>query len=298
MTVCIATMCNSGRNIISATDGLLSQPGGVSGEVIAGKMLWLKDWLFLYAGNDMDAVELVLGEIREAAKKDPKLLSKDSMRTLLRKAHRNALAKWSADKFLSPYDMDMAEFKKEGRKVFGDEHFAELSRAIEQEAWRFYQEILATGWGDSEDSAAIYGLAQGALVSCEFSGIAAIGSGGSTALSTLFSLGCGRNMAIEEAIYAVAAAKFMAESCDGVGKKNTAIFVGHRRTAKDPRDKLAGHFIQPPEIAELRGLWERYSKPTIPKQALPKLDEIARRIGTGSVRGMVRHMSRLTSGKG
>ena len=49
MTVCIAAMCGGGRKIVSATDGLVTL-GGITADILAGKLRWFGDWQIAYAG--------------------------------------------------------------------------------------------------------------------------------------------------------------------------------------------------------------------------------------------------------
>jgi hypothetical protein len=79
---------------------------------------------------------------------------------------------------------------------------------------------------------------------------------------------------LEETIYAVAAAKFAAERCDGVGEE-TRMFVTWKRRSSDPERKLAGNFVQPDKVQELRKLWEKYGKPSVPEKGWNLLSSIA-----------------------
>jgi hypothetical protein len=50
MTVCIAAACERGTKAVVATDRVLSYAGIVS-DNLPGKMIWIDNWLVLYAGT-------------------------------------------------------------------------------------------------------------------------------------------------------------------------------------------------------------------------------------------------------
>lgn len=124
----------------------------------------------------------------------------------------------------------------------------------------------------------IYTVSPDGSASSIFDGFATIGSGASVAQNTLMLLGCARHQPFEYVLYAVTAAKFAAESCDGVGK-STALVV--TRKPKSPDDDFF-KLIQPDQQDKLRAQWETYSKLRIPPQSLPTLCQIAQEV-MGSV---------------
>lgn len=286
MTVCIAAACNGGRHVICATDGMLSDMlSSLSGDVMATKLMWFGDWLFMFAGHLSEA-DLIMEELRLEARDQSQFLSRENIQSSVRSAYKKRFSKWSADRFLSHYDMDMEDFKNHGREMFGEDRFAELSRSMEQDALNYQEQILIVGWGLTEHAVMIFGALPDGVASFALDGFATTGSGAQVARSVLLSLECSRLCSTEEALYAVAAAKFSAESCSGVGK-STTMFVSHKRCEKDAKDKPPGHFIQPDEIDALRSLWTQHSKPVIPKEAFPTLCEIAQRIGAQTIKGMI-----------
>ena len=288
MTLCIAAICNNGRNVICASDGMLSDmASGASGDVGAKKGVWFGDWMFLFAGH-LHNCDLIMEEVRLQNIKDKDCLSRAGIQTTLRNAYKRHLAKWSADRFLAQYYPTMEEFRRKGRSEFGDERFAELSRAMETDAQQNYgEQIIAVGYGKTVHAAAVFRIDGSGLSSHNLEGFTAIGSGATSALSTLLTSGYSRDLPLEEALYMVCAAAFSAEGRDGVGPLRLLAVV-HKRDEKEPKEKLPGELIQPDEIAKLRRAWDRYGRPTIPKAALVITDEIARRIGVTSVGNMTR----------
>jgi hypothetical protein len=291
VTVCIAVACNQGTQVIAVTDGKLSY-GDICGDVKLPKMAWFGDWMFLYAGEPAQT-DSILEEIRMELLKIPDCLSREKIQATVRRAFKKRFAKWSVDRNLPAYDMEMDQFTKKGRKIFGDQKFTELCREIEKDAVNFREELLVIGWGKTIAALMLYEVNRDGARSHALHGLATLGFGADVAMSTLLLLGCGRDVPFEDALYAAAAAKFAAERCDGVGK-DTTIFVTHKRIAEDDSQKAPGCFIPQDDISILRELWEEYSKPKIPEDALLKLHQIAQRAGTS---GGLEIFMRLVSGK-
>jgi hypothetical protein len=129
MTLCVAALCEQGNpqgaKVVCAVDGMLSHI--VSADVNAPKMLFVGDLIFMFAGQLSNA-DLMMDAIR------PVQFSPQEVKTLVRRAYRKRMAQWSADRYLLQYEMDMEEFKSDGRNIFGEERFAALSRSIEQDS--------------------------------------------------------------------------------------------------------------------------------------------------------------------
>jgi hypothetical protein len=113
-------------------------------------------------------------------------------------------------------------------------------------------------------------------------------------MTTLLLLECGRDTPFEFALYAVAAAKFASERCGGVGQKTTRMFVTRKRREGDDPAKTPGDFVPDEKIATLREMWEKYSKPQIPEDALLKLHRMSRELGYGGgIEVFIRFMQML-----
>jgi hypothetical protein len=292
VTVGIAAACNSACEIICATDGKVSY-GDISADVKLPKMAWFGDWTFLYSGEPSNT-DLIFEELRIETIQNREALSRENIHDTVSCAFKKRLAKWSADRNLCPYGFQMQEFLTKGKENFGEAKFAELCRNIEKDTENFRDELLVIGYGKSHHAAMLYEVNVYGENSHALTGLATIGSGRAVAMSTLLLLGCGRDTPFEDTLYAVAAAKFAAERCDGVGK-DTTMFVTHKRTDKDKAGIPPGRFIPPEDVEILRDIWEKYSRPKIPDDALLKLHQIAQRAGSGGgVEFMMRFM-RLAS---
>jgi hypothetical protein len=271
VTVCIAAICENGRKIVTACDSRLSL-AGIASDAFAGKMLWMHDWLFQYAGVP-DQINLIFEEMRFGNKFD-----RVSLHDEVSAAYRRAKAKFCAHAVLSPYDLTMDEFKKEGLKIFGSDIFGQLSDAIQRQGEYFNEHLLVSGFGDAENAAHLFKISNDPS-SPTLTGIAAIGSGAEIAISTLLNLGHARHSTLGDTLYEVAAAKFSAEMTEdrSVGTRTT-MYVAWRKKEGDPSDKPPGEFITDEEIGDLRLAWEEYGKPRNPEAAAPLLWEIVKRV--------------------
>ena len=205
---------------------------------------------------------------------------------------------WLSDRILSPYEIELREFRRQGRKKFGDRLFEELCRKVVKEAEDYDEQVLVIGWGKSPHSAMLYSVSRHGATSHMLEGFAAIGNGADDATQMLLALGHNRSATIEDTLYAVAAAKFFSEWRDGVGRY-TAMYVGHKRGSGDAKEKPPGHLIQSDEIKLLHELWKEYGKPRIHPDIAPKLQSIVNRLGCSlSMRSLARklqHFTRSTS---
>jgi len=105
----------------------------------------------------------------------------------------------------------------------------------------------------------------GKIQYCDAEGFAAIGSGAWIAYAALSRLGFNRTLPRGEALYGMLAAKFSAESADGVGEETALLINSHT-------DRL-GHTVpglQPKDIAELKQEWKQL--PRIPDGAADRLE--------------------------
>jgi hypothetical protein len=287
MSVGIAAACRNGEFLVTATDGALTY-GEESVDLALTKMVWFDDWQFIYAGEPSNA-DLVLENIRQQLLTDAKGLKAERIKNTLRQAYKKRFAQWTADYVLAPFGMEMDEFKRKGRKIFGDQVAADFSREMSDKAQLFREELMVCGWGGTPHAVTIYGMEQSGAWSGSLLGLGAIGAGRNVATSTLLLHSITRNSSLEDALYAVAAAKFSSERCDGVGR-DTIIHVSRKRKDTDPRDKRVGDFLTDGELRELRTLWEERGRPKIPADEYPTMLRIAQRIsGSVGVGPVVRH---------
>jgi hypothetical protein len=280
VTVCIATACRHGEYVVSCTDGALSQ-GGETFDLALTKMTYFDDWQIMYAGEPSNA-DLILENIRQTCRTQRDALARENIQATVRRAYKKRFSEWVADYVLAPYDMEMDEFKRKGRKIFTDQLAEKLAREMSNVAGEFKEELMFVGWGLTPIAVMIYGMNQSGPWSGLLSGIGAIGAGADIARATLLAHGITRNSTLEDALYATAAAKFSAERCEGGGVgRNTTIHVSRKRRKSDRKGVHVGKFLTPQEVRSLRRVWLRYGRLRVPDEAYPRVAEISQRISGG-----------------
>jgi len=301
MTVCIAATCDNGERIVTATDGLLSL-GDVTGDSLPGKMLWYKDWQFMYAGTPAN-FSLITEEIEAMGMDDPDSLSRRNIQNTARTAYRKFCSRFSSCDALDPFDMTMDEFKKTGLQSFGEEFHGELLRRISNKAALIGEQLLVTGWGHAPHAVMIWELGPSGDWLHTAAGFATIGSGAQMAQTMLLLLGQARHSTLSETIFNVACAKFSSEKSGGLDVgRNTAMYVSRKRSESDDPSKLAGTFVSFEDIDALREMWDKHLKPRIPDEARIEISNIGARVNKGkvAVKDMVEDMQaleRLNQGK-
>jgi hypothetical protein len=215
-------------------------------------------------------------------------LSRANIQSVTEEAFRRFESKVSSFPVLSPFDLSLEEFKREGLRVFGEERFGRLADAIELAASQIQDQILVIGWGHAPASVMVYEISAAGGRSDEQLGSAAIGSGGQVALSNLLLLGQSRDSTLADTIYNVAAAKFSAVHSNGlfVGR-HTSIHISRKRTEEDT-DKTVGVLLPEQDVESLRKIWEEHGRPRIPGAAITATVEMVSRLtGSVSVREMI-----------
>jgi hypothetical protein len=178
----------------------------------------------------------------------------------------------------------------------GEKAAADLLRVIDDDYQQnFWDEVLVIGWGITPLALTIYKKTPRDDGLYGKDGMAVIGSGGDSALATLFLLEHGSHRTLEETIYSVAAAKFSSEA-HGIGK-STRMWIGRKRLPSD-KDKSPNRMLNPDEIEELRTVWEKYGRPRIPRQAMNAVADIVSDLGDEkinnriSIQSMIKRVNR------
>jgi len=283
VTVCIAAACRNGEYVVSATDGALSL-GGEAMDLALAKMYWFSNnknaWQFMYSGAPSN-VDLILENIRQVLLSDTKALTRERIQKTVKQAFKKFMSEWVADYVLAPYNMSMEEFKRKGKTILGDDLASKLARDMGDTAASFTDELMVIGWGKTPISVMIYGVNRDGSWSGSLTGHGTLGAGSQVALSALLLYGITRRSALEDTVYAVAAAKFLAERCEGVGQ-NTTICISRKTRSTEPAETPPYSFCTAEELNALRSVWEEHGKPRIPNEASAATMAIAQRV-TGSV---------------
>ena len=214
MTVCIAGV-NLG-DIITIEDTKLTFFGGsISAEGVADKRRMINDrWQVLFAGN-VSTLTPMLEAVKEAAIK-PKTKGLRHFARLCANAYRGERERIIEDEILADYDLSTyAEYlalKATDPRLF-DAIGAKIKEAEEQ--WQ----LLFCGF-DERDRPHLFVISgRGKIEYCDTPGFAAIGSGGWAAYVAIASYPYHHLLDREEAAYCLLAAKFAAESAEGVGEE-------------------------------------------------------------------------------
>jgi ATP-dependent protease HslVU (ClpYQ) peptidase subunit len=279
VTICIAAACDNGKMIVAATDGLLSL-GDVTGDNLIAKVIWKGEWQFMYAGLPGN-IAMILGELDEMVADNPEWISRRKVQGTIKAAFRKFVANYSSFELLSPFDMTLDEFKREGLTSLGQSTHDDLSSKIRTKAQYIQEQLLVTGWGYAPHSAMLYEVGAYGDQNHSYSGIAAIGSGARVAQSNLLMLGQSRDCTLATTIFNVAMAKFASEKSQDldVGQR-TAIYVSTKATpaqSDDPKRLHAKPLLQE-EISSLRTVWDDHVRPRMPLEAHVIAFEISQRI--------------------
>jgi hypothetical protein len=291
VTVCIAAACRSGEYVVTATDGALSH-GPESMDLGITKMYWFTGedfaWQFMYAGQPSNA-DLILENVRQSAATNPLALNRNNIQRTFRTAFKARLSEWVSDYVLGPFDMTTSDFKADGVKVFGEDYATKLADKMDAAAAEFRDELMVVGWGLTPHSVTIYGINQTGSWSGSLLGLGAIGAGRDVAMSSLLLHGINRLSTMEDTLYAVAAAKFAAERCDGVGKHTTMCVA--KKAGRNVTKDWIYQFLSSADVDDLRQIWEDHGKVRIPDKGYETLMELTQRFSGGV---SVQALERLT----
>ena len=231
-------------------------------------MCGLRGWTILSSGTTCYSealVDTLLALLRDAEDNDPPTIQR-----LLEAALLTELMKYGAARHLAPYGIDMPTFLSSGTDKFSDERRNELSRLIAEHSDTYDVELIISGWGqiqesfssDRVSSACIYSVSREGVLPHSDDGFYTCGTGNNSAHAVLSYFSLERHMTLAEAVYRVAAAKFMCERTEGVGP-NTVLRVATRRG----EGMLPGYHIQPTEIEQIRAVWDAKGAPRMTDEA-------------------------------
>lgn len=298
MTVCIAAIADRDEAIVSCVDTRVSAPGQTSIDLIVGqKMCGMRGWTVLSSGTTCYSEALVdtfQALLQTADDNDPPTIQR-----LLDTALLTELMRYGAARHLAPYGIDMPTFLSSGTDRFSDERRNELSRLIADYSENYDVELIVSGWGQTQESfgsdqapgAYIYSVSRDGVLPHSDDGFYTCGIGKGTAHTVLSYFSLERHMTLAEAVYRVAASKFMCERTDGVGP-NTVLRVATRLASEGGPD-WRGYFIQPSELAEIRAVWDASGAPRMTDDAEDILVRVLSRHGPQHVRPQ--HMVRTAN---
>lgn len=269
MTVCIAINCDELKEdrspkLLLITDMMAS--GSTTSIETAVKIRHIhQGWYAMFAGNDISALQLVIGPASRAVKSKE---DADESRVAIElvKAYQFIRRKQVEDQILSPFGIKIADFLKEGAKYFPPAQYSQLFYQIETFDLGF--EILVAGFAKGRlTKPSIFHIQNpGTLRPDELLGFAAIGTGALNAISYLATKEQTPFDSFELSLYNGIAAKAMAEKALGVGPKTMVVYLeAGQENAKLLRDE---------QVRAIRKIWKKGEADVRPRNLQEKVKEI------------------------
>jgi hypothetical protein len=160
------------------------------------------------------------------------------------------------DRYLMPHELTPQRFLDEGRRLLGLSLFTDVWNQTTNHEVKC--SFLVAGFDRSGDGHIFTVEDPGTCTNYDSLGFWAIGSGQSQALSSIFFSEVTRDPSFEALLYDLCAAKFMAESAEGVGKSTEVLIHEFGKEKK---------FYDAAAIAQIREMWEAEGKPRRPQNA-------------------------------
>ncbi|MFZ0300451.1 MAG: hypothetical protein WAM13_19025 [Candidatus Sulfotelmatobacter sp.] len=258
MTICAAAISqsiDSPHCIISVCDRKVSM-AELTAEGVAWKLQTVHaKWRAMFSGDNSSMIALM-----DAVKAESANAKGDNVRSFARicsRAYREERERILESEVLAEHDVksyaEYLELKKSDRDFF--QALTDQIKEIEQK-WN----LLFFGF-DSADRPHIFVITEyGKIQWCDAEGFAAIGSGAWGFWTALSRYGFNRYAPRGETMWGVLAAKFAAESAEGVGEETVFLISKHSDRLGDTIPGLV-----PDDIKQLRAKWK--SLPRIPDGA-------------------------------
>lgn len=266
VTTCIAAIVNpfwDGQSplIVVAADTRMSFGGLYSSEGVLKNKALHREWSVLIAGNDISQGLLVVERASEVLR--GRTGKAKIVRAGFKRAYAECRRELIADTLLNSFDMDVTDFKRNGRKQLNPEVHADFSFRIKN--FDLGCTFLVYGFDDEGDPHIFTVLNPGKVDPYDKPGFWAIGAGKVAAISMLMALGQHpeRN-SLYETIYNVLAAKYVSEGASDVGKE-TWMFI-HKQGCS-----AMMHQTQMEE--KVRRIWEEQGRPKTNSEAVKLLQD-------------------------
>ena len=263
MTVCIAAITRD-REIVTVSDTMVSNYFcSMDGATVKLKPLH-DDWTAMMSGEDLGDCLGIIDHSEDYFK--PGAATQREAITAFKQGYKSYIAEVAADIVLAPFDLDIKEFKKSGKKIFTDEIFNSLSHKIESEKEKLNSsQFIGYGFDGQGEAHVFLVLWPGIGKTRDKPGFACIGAGADAAAFTLYSLGQTVNCNLYETIYNLCAAKFAAEKVQiGIGR-DTYLYA---------RKRGSSMFTTPIDfVPRIRAAWEKDGGPKIPAGIIKEITE-------------------------
>lgn len=248
MTVCIAAMAQN--YIVSASDTMISGPTISTDGVAIKQEAFAPDWVAMFSGYDITPAIPIIERAAENFKKCENTLR--AARSSFNRAFQQHLSEVATNQVLGRFGINMKEFLKTGKKQLDPATFAALSDEIRKVQTDL--QFLVYGFDKDGTPHLFKVFCPGVDAVFDKPGFAAIGSGESASDALLYYFNQARHRTLEETVFNVCAAKFMAERA-GVGQ-DTFLFVSQYGSA--------GFSHKSTLVNDIRTEWESGGRPRVP----------------------------------
>jgi hypothetical protein len=259
MTVCIASIADSGQAIVVATDQMATTPT-VSADHAMVKGDFIGRWFAMWAADEITPIPSIIHKTIDALKQHGKRSDWTVLQTAreLSNAYQAETRDRAVAEYLSPFGLDMLTFLSNGPNYF-EADFKERRSDIER--YDLGITFLVAGYEGVTPSIFVVER-RGHIRYLNKPGFWAIGGGDSLAIGALALRRHNTTRSVEETIHAVLEAKFAAELLDGVGKHTTLAVMTF--------DSLIS--IVPAEVVEaLKSIYDKQSTAPPPSEAMLKI---------------------------
>jgi hypothetical protein len=261
MTVCLASIADSGQAIVVATDQMATTPT-VSADHAMVKGDFIGPWFAMWAANEITPIPSIIQRTIDALRPQGKRSEWTLLQTAreLSNAYQAETRERAVAEYLSPFGIDMQTFLSNGSHYFGEPDYKERRSDIE----RYDLDIAFLVAGYQGVTPSIFGVERrGHIRHFSKPGFWAIGAGHALALGALALRRHNTTRSVEETIHAVLEAKFAAELLDGVGRHTTLGVMTF--------DSLIS--IVPSDMVDaLKLIYEKQSTAPPPAEALLKIN--------------------------
>ncbi len=263
VTVCIAAMCkepDSDKYVIVTVSDLKITTGHYSADLVSLKTERLhKKWYGSLSGK-IDQSVPVIRKIRGSLLENGYTVGE--VADVCKKAYIEHQRELAYEKVLSPFDMTLDSFLK-SRKKIGESQYERLWNAISSVSVGF--NLLVAGI-EKSGHAKIFTVSNPSeenpsfINFCDTTHFAAIGSGAYLAESVLYAYGQIGGDSLDQTVYRLIAAKFLAESASDVGEATHLRIIYQDGSVK----RLDADFIH----NEIRTHWDSFDKPKVSQKGL------------------------------
>jgi len=272
MTCCVAAICEMDEMIVTASDQKLDfGQFSVDGSTVKSEPIY-PNWMMHISATDLTALwpifnytkRILCANLAEEMAQKKVGRSANKIRDAVREAYRTLMSQITEAQVLAPYGLNMEDFLRDGRTKFGDALFKAICKRIERVRVGEFA-LLMSGFDPSKEAHLQTFEDDGVSRDWDAPGFAAVGSGSPSALDILSFHSYNRMASLEECVYRVCEAKFMAERASGVGSK-TFVYV----FSAGPEEANRKYVLES-DTEEIKRAWQEAGCPRTPPGIIKKI---------------------------